>query len=98
MTTRERAKAYADAKTKHLEGGKHRDAWWTWFDAYMEIAEAEKAESDKELEAYVGMTAKEATQASYDKAKQAFDKAVGWCKTYQWYQGVYEEFVKNLEG
>lgn len=30
-------------------------------------------------------------------AKKAFQKAAGWLAVYPWYQGVYEEFVKELE-
>lgn len=30
-------------------------------------------------------------------AKKAFHKACGWLAVYPWYQGVYEEFVKELE-
>lgn len=32
-----------------------------------------------------------------DKAKTAFDKACGWLSTYPWYNGVFEEFIKNIE-
>lgn len=30
-------------------------------------------------------------------ANKAFQKACGWLAAYPWYQGVYEEFVKELE-
>lgn len=39
---RTRAKAYADAKTKNLEGYKRTESWWIWFDAYIEIAEEQE--------------------------------------------------------
>ena len=32
-----------------------------------------------------------------DKAKTAFNKACGWLSTYPWYNGVFEEFIKNIE-
>ena len=32
-----------------------------------------------------------------EKAKTAFGKACGWLSTYPWYNGVFEEFIKNIE-
>ena len=32
-----------------------------------------------------------------DKAKNAFNDACGWLSTYPWYNGVFEEFIKNIE-
>ena len=32
-----------------------------------------------------------------DKAKNAFNNACGWLSTYPWYNGVFEEFIKNME-
>ena len=32
-----------------------------------------------------------------EKAKTAFSKACGWLSTYLWYNGVFEEFIKNIE-
>ena len=31
------------------------------------------------------------------RAKNAFGKACGWLSTYPWYNGVFEEFIKNIE-
>ena len=32
-----------------------------------------------------------------ERAKNAFDKACGWLSTFPWYNGVFEEFMKNIE-
>ena len=32
-----------------------------------------------------------------EKAKTAFGKACGRLSTYPWYNGVFEEFIKNIE-
>lgn len=32
-----------------------------------------------------------------EKAKTAFSKACRWLSTYLWYNGVFEEFIKNIE-
>lgn len=32
-----------------------------------------------------------------EKAKTAFGKTCGWLSTYPWYNGVFEEFIKNIE-
>ena len=32
-----------------------------------------------------------------ERAKNAFDKVCGWLSTFPWYNGVFEEFMKNIE-
>ena len=41
--------------------------------------------------------AKEQKAIDIEKAKTAFSKACGWLSTYLWYNGVFEEFIKNIE-
>lgn len=41
--------------------------------------------------------AKEQKVIDIEKAKTAFSKACGWLSTYLWYNGVFEEFIKNIE-
>ena len=41
--------------------------------------------------------AKEQKTIDIEKAKTAFSKACGWLSTYPWYNGVFEEFIKNIE-
>ena len=41
--------------------------------------------------------ATEQRKIDIDKAKTAFSKACGWLSTYTWYNGVFEEFIKNME-
>ena len=41
--------------------------------------------------------AKEQKAIDSEKAKTAFSKACGWLSTYLWYNGVFEEFIKNIE-
>lgn len=43
----------------------------------------------------VGATVQKAIDI--EKAKTAFGKACGWLSTYPWYNGVFEEFIKNIE-
>ena len=47
-------------------------------------------------EAYIA-GAKEQKVIDIEKAKTAFSKACGWLSTYLWYNGVFEEFIKNIE-
>ena len=41
--------------------------------------------------------AKEQKAIDIEKAKTAFSKACGWLSTYLWYNGVFEEFIKNIK-
>ena len=41
--------------------------------------------------------AKEQKAIDIEKAKTAFGKACGRLSTYPWYNGVFEEFIKNIE-
>ena len=41
--------------------------------------------------------AKEQKAIDIEKAKNAFNNACGWLSTYLWYNGVFEEFIKNIE-
>ena len=49
--------------------------------------------------AYNAYVAGAAEQKAIDieKAKTAFSKACGWLSTYPWCDGVFEEFIKNIE-
>ena len=47
-------------------------------------------------EAYIA-GAKEQKAIDIEKAKTAFSKACGWLSTNLWYNGVFEEFIKNIE-
>ena len=47
-------------------------------------------------EAYIA-GAKEQKVIDIEKAKTAFSKACGGLSTYLWYNGVFEEFIKNIE-
>ena len=47
-------------------------------------------------EAYIAGV-KEQKAIDIEKAKTAFSKACGWLSTYLWYNGVFEEFIKNIE-
>ena len=49
-----------------------------------------------ERKAYIA-GAKEQKAIDIEKAKTAFSKACGWLSTYLWYNGVFEEFIKNIE-
>ena len=42
--------------------------------------------------------AREQRKIDIDKAKTAFSKACGWLSTYPWYDEVFGEFIKNIEG
>ena len=33
-----------------------------------------------------------------ERAKNAFNKTCGWLSTYPWYNEVFEEFIRNMEG
>ena len=48
---------------------------------------------------YMGYVVGATEQKAIDieKAKIAFSKACGWLSTYLWYNGVFEEFIKNIE-
>ena len=49
-----------------------------------------------ERKAYIA-GATEQKAIDIEKAKTAFSKACGWLSTYLWYNGVFEEFIKNIE-
>ena len=49
-----------------------------------------------ERKAYIA-GAQEQKAIDIEKAKTAFSKACGWLSTYLWYNGVFEEFIKNIE-
>ena len=52
---------------------------------------------EKALEEGYIAGAEEQKAIDIEKAKTAFSKACGWLSTYLWYNGVFEEFIKNIE-
>lgn len=51
-----------------------------------------------ELREYLQKIATEQRKIDIAKAKEAFNKSCGWLAVYPWYNGVFEEFVKAMEG